>query len=135
MELNWKKKLLTVDDYVEKCKPIGQYILKELPESLVAATAEGYLKRGHAMQWNKALNKCNEEGKFFNAVVIHKYLYVPEKIANLSLDEKIDYLFAGVSQEVKNSINVGREYFNGLPILPTEIGICLLYTSPSPRDS
>lgn len=123
LELSWKKKKLSSAEYISTCRPIGQYIMEQFPNSLVAVTAEGYLKRGRAKEWNSSLANANKMNSFFNAVVVHKYLYFPKKAIDLSVEDKANLLFAGTTLEAKKAVKVGQEYFQGLPLLMTEVGV------------
>lgn len=123
LELDWKKKKLSENSYISTCRPIGKYIMQEFPGSLVAVTGEGYLNRGRAKDWNSSLAAANAADRFFNAVVIHKYLYVPKKAANLPVEEKISLLFAGTTLEAQKAVKIGKQFFNGLPLMMTEIGV------------
>ncbi len=135
LELKWKKNLLTLEEYVERCRPIGQHIMNVFPNSMVAVTGEGHLQRGRAKEWNSSLNDANNEDPFFNSVVLHKYLYIPPKIQEHPLDKRIRFLFAGIQYEADKVAPLGNDYFNGLPILLTEIGIAgIEFENPDQSD-
>ncbi len=135
LELAWKKKRLEADDYIHVCRAVGQHLMQEFPNSLVAVTGEGYPRRGRAKEWNRTLADANDADPFFNAVVLHKYMYVPKKAATCTVNEKIDLLFAGVEHEASNAEKVGNDYFGGMPLMMTEIGIAgVNMTNPDQSD-
>jgi hypothetical protein len=124
----WVREVKTVEEYVERARPLGKRLLEKYPNLLLAVNAESpmYLFSENpdtdfilGSTWNK---RIANDFDYYNAVSMHVYLYHQPRW-NASAVERTQWLCILGDILPEGLAQWHRRFFDNLPLWLTEFGV------------